>query len=221
MPKWGRMCNWTARDDAMLLLGVHWCPARLATIRLTPPVTCRAPFWLLPWIASRAAANLILWCLRHQRHLFASCPGACRFGQNQWEAVARDERLGLRDKLAAAAAEKTLKKAGKKLTDKDSQLLPRGVGGSCCHERKPAGTTHACFALLVIQAGPTLQHMIRERQQAPMPMHYYCCCSLASDCQAATWSLAAMTSYAALDAHSSFGPHAAHQPVLIRILHLC
>lgn len=24
VPKWGRMCNWTARDDAMLLLGLHW-----------------------------------------------------------------------------------------------------------------------------------------------------------------------------------------------------
>ncbi|KAK9788572.1 hypothetical protein WJX73_002856 [Symbiochloris irregularis] len=72
VPKWGRSCAWTARDDAMLLLGVHW------------------------------------------------------FGQNQWEAIARDERLGLRDKLAAAAVEKTLRKAGKKMNDKDSQLLPRG-----------------------------------------------------------------------------------------------
>ena len=56
---------------------------------------------------------------------------AHRFGQNQWEAIAKDERLGLRDKLAAAAAEKTLKKAGKKLTDKDSQLLPRGQAPCC------------------------------------------------------------------------------------------
>ena len=24
VPKWGRLCAWTARDDAMLLLGVHW-----------------------------------------------------------------------------------------------------------------------------------------------------------------------------------------------------
>jgi hypothetical protein len=25
MPKWGKACGWTARDDAMLLLGVFWC----------------------------------------------------------------------------------------------------------------------------------------------------------------------------------------------------
>lgn len=50
----------------------------------------------------------------------------CRFGQNQWEAIANDERLGLRDKLAAAAAEKTLKKAGKKAISQESQL-PRGT----------------------------------------------------------------------------------------------
>jgi len=24
IPKWGKACGWTARDDAMLMLGVHW-----------------------------------------------------------------------------------------------------------------------------------------------------------------------------------------------------
>jgi len=28
MPKWGKACGWTARDDAMLLLGVYWCADR-------------------------------------------------------------------------------------------------------------------------------------------------------------------------------------------------
>lgn len=25
LPKWARACNWTSKDDAMLLLGVYWC----------------------------------------------------------------------------------------------------------------------------------------------------------------------------------------------------
>lgn len=24
LPKWARACNWTNKDDAMLLLGVYW-----------------------------------------------------------------------------------------------------------------------------------------------------------------------------------------------------
>ncbi len=24
LPKWGRMCDWTPHDDAMLLLGIYW-----------------------------------------------------------------------------------------------------------------------------------------------------------------------------------------------------
>ena len=25
LAKWGKICNWSSRDDAMLMLGVHWC----------------------------------------------------------------------------------------------------------------------------------------------------------------------------------------------------
>ena len=25
LAKWGKACGWTSRDDAMLMLGVHWC----------------------------------------------------------------------------------------------------------------------------------------------------------------------------------------------------
>jgi hypothetical protein len=28
LPKWGRMCEWTPHDDAMLLLGIYWCAPR-------------------------------------------------------------------------------------------------------------------------------------------------------------------------------------------------
>ena len=24
IPKWGKACGWSPRDDAMLMLGVHW-----------------------------------------------------------------------------------------------------------------------------------------------------------------------------------------------------
>ena len=52
-----------------------------------------------------------------------------RYGLHAWAEIAEDERLGLRDKLAAAAVEKTLKKAGKAVADKD-QVLPKGAPGS-------------------------------------------------------------------------------------------
>ena len=56
----------------------------------------------------------------------------CRYGLHAWAEIAEDERLGLRDKLAAAAVEKTLKKAGKAGPDKDKfkdqdQILPKGA----------------------------------------------------------------------------------------------
>ena len=55
-----------------------------------------------------------------------------RYGLHAWADIAEDERLGLRDKLAAAAVEKTLKKAGKAGPDKDrfkdqDQILPKGA----------------------------------------------------------------------------------------------
>ena len=37
MPKWGKACGWTARDDAMLLLGVYW---RAPTPRQAHPEVC-------------------------------------------------------------------------------------------------------------------------------------------------------------------------------------
>lgn len=72
--------------------------------------------------------------------------GVFRFGQNQWEAISRDERLGLRDKLAAAAVEKTLRKAGKKMNDNNSQLLPRGEQPALhpCHRKMLCRRPESC-----------------------------------------------------------------------------
>ena len=34
LPKWGRACDWTPTDDAMLLLGIYWCCACLSFLPL-------------------------------------------------------------------------------------------------------------------------------------------------------------------------------------------
>ena len=60
-----------------------------------------------------------------QLHSWVSgCQLVCRYGLGQWEAIGQDERLHLRDKLAAAATERVTKKARGRGED---SILPRGA----------------------------------------------------------------------------------------------
>ena len=123
--------------------------------------------------------SMTAWC---DRAVTACAAG--RFGQNQWEAIARDERLGLRDKLAAAAAEKTLRKAGKKMNDKDSQLLPRGqatcsASSIASHHCTPTASTHRstwqCGKVLAAEMRPCCSVIIKHAAARIAP-HSSCCC---------------------------------------------
>ena len=45
LAKWGKNCNWTSRDDAMLMLGVHWCGS-CAALKACPSLGFQAALGL-------------------------------------------------------------------------------------------------------------------------------------------------------------------------------
>lgn len=144
LPKWGRMCDWTPHDDAMLLLGIYW--SVLFSLR-NLPVSLMMPHLLVSrWNAldllitgndvstealtrpalvtsitcssiGSCASQRVLWELKR-------APDCGRHGFGHWDQLAGDTRLGLGSKLEAAATEKRSKNYE---APEDHKVLPKGA----------------------------------------------------------------------------------------------